>query len=106
MEVINSLIECILVGIKIDGGRIMAATYEEIKGWLDEGRKRKDITHMIVVCDTWDHEDYPVYVAKSEEVRVKYEEYCGKDMQKVMEVYSYNRPLETQLQETRSFHFD
>ena len=43
----------------------MAATYEEIKGWLDEGRKRKDITHMIVVCDTWDHEDYPVYVAKS-----------------------------------------
>ncbi len=84
----------------------MATTQQEIRGWLEEGRKKKDITHMIVVCDTFDWEDYPVYVAKTENVREVYNKYHGPKMQKVMEVYSYNHNLEEQLQKSRAFYFD
>ena len=33
----------------------MAATLDDIKGWLENGRNQKDITHMIVVCDTFSY---------------------------------------------------
>lgn len=46
---------------------------------------------MIVVCDTYNHEDYPVYVMPGEDaqsdVRKMVEEYGKKSMQRVMEVY-------------------
>ena len=32
----------------------MAAKYEEIKTWFQEGAKDPNNTHMIVVCDTFD----------------------------------------------------
>ena len=83
----------------------MAATREDIREWFLQGREQK-ATHMIVVCDTYDWEDYPVYVSKNENVREKFEEYNGKNMQKVMEVYSLQRGLESQLNEHRAFHFD
>ena len=66
----------------------------------------KDVTHMIVVCDTFSYEDYPVYVTKKERVTEKFSEYDRKNMQKVMEVYSYQRDLEAQLNEQRAFHWD
>lgn len=81
-------------------------THKDIKEWLQYGRKRKDITHMLVVCDTFDWEDYPVYVKKGENCREIYQKYQGPNMQKVMEVYSYNKNLEKQLRERSSFHFD
>lgn len=84
----------------------MATTQEDIRKWLEEGKNDKDITHMIVVCDTFDYEDYPVYVTKSENPREKFQEYDEKNMQKVMEVYSYNKSLESQLNEHRAFNFD
>ncbi len=80
-------------------------TQQEIKEWL-ERKSSKDITHMIVVCDTFSYEDYPVYVSRNQNVREVFEEYNRKDMQKVMEVYSYKRSLEDQLNEGRAFHFD
>ncbi len=83
----------------------MAATREDIVRWLSEGRKEK-ATHMVVVCDTYDWEDYPVYVLRNEKVREVYSEYDGKEMQRVMEVYSLKKDLESQLNEHRAFHFD
>jgi hypothetical protein len=80
-------------------------TQEDIRAWLRE-RQRKDITHMLVVCDTFDHEDYPVYVTRDEDVRETYRKYEGKNMQRVMEVYSFGKDLEVQLNEGRAFHFD
>lgn len=63
---------------------------------------------MIVVCDSFDYEDYPVYVKKGEDVRAKHKEYIdGKhSMQRVMEVYSLNQDKEKQLNEHRAFNFD
>lgn len=61
-------------------------TVNEISEWFDRGLKSKS-THMIIVCDTFDHEDYPVYVDKVEDFYDKYEYYNGKNMQRIMEVY-------------------
>lgn len=93
----------------------MATTQFEIRGWLKRGKKF-GATHVIVVCDTYDWEDYPVYVFKDAvpkdayghvgSARKIYEEFSGKGMQKVMEVYSLNRDIESQLAEHRAFHFD
>jgi hypothetical protein len=83
----------------------MGTTQADIREWLTRG-KDKGATHMIVVCDTFDHEDYPVYVMPGEVARDKHAEYNGKDMQRVMEVYSYGHDLEQQLAEHRAFHLD
>lgn len=69
----------------------MAATVEMLKGWFERGLEQK-ATHMIVACDTFDWEDYPVYVAKGEDARKRAKEYDGKNMQKVMEVYDLRKP--------------
>jgi hypothetical protein len=60
---------------------------------------------MLVVCDTFDHEDYPVFVNKDQQVRSVYDEYNDKNMQRVMEVYNLGLPLEPQLNEMRAFNF-
>lgn len=71
----------------------MAASYSEIKGWFKEA-ERKGCTHLVVVCDTFDHEDYPVYCESKEEAEKK----VGNpgDMQRVMEVYRIDLGWETQ----------
>lgn len=61
---------------------------------------------MIVVCDTYDHDDYPVFVKPDENVKDKFNEYNQKDMQRVMEVYSLKKDKESQMNEHRAFHFD
>ncbi len=67
---------------------------------------KKGATHMFVVCDAYNGECYPVYVMPEENVREKYKTYHRKNMQRVWEVYSYRRDIETQLNEHPAFHFD
>ena len=47
---------------------MMATTKQVIRRWLKEA-KAKGATHMIVVCDTFDHEDYPVFVMPGDNAR-------------------------------------
>jgi len=82
----------------------MATTKEDIRAWLKEGKKQK-ATHMIVVCDSFDYEDYPVYVKKGQNVHDVAAKYNGKNMQQVMEVYNLSMDLEKQLNEHRSFNY-
>jgi hypothetical protein len=81
------------------------ASRQEIKSWLECGKKQ-GATHMIVVCDTYDWDDYPAYVMPGEDVKLEASKYSGKNMQKVMEVYSYNHDLNAQMNERRAFHYD
>lgn len=83
----------------------MATSKDEIRRWLIEARKQ-GATHVIVVCDTWDCEDYPVSVMPNEDVRQKFNEYSTMSMQRVMEVYALARDIDAQLQEHRAFHLD
>ena len=75
---------------------------EEIRGWLNGslGNKPENATHMIVVCDTFDWDDYPVYGCSPEEVWDKIDN--PGEMQRVMEVYDFNAPLEPQLKVFRA----
>lgn len=83
----------------------MAATRDEIERWFEQGLV-DNATHMIVVCDTYDWEDYPVYVMPGQNPREVAEEYGGKGMRKIMEVYSLKMDMEKQLNEHRAFHYD
>ena len=83
----------------------MAASRADIAIWLKEGKKL-GATHTMIVCDTFDHEDYPVHVMKCEDAREKFNSYNGKDMQTVMEVYSHSLDHVVQMDEHRAFHFE
>ena len=76
----------------------MAATYEDVHEWLLRGQQN-GATHVIVACDTFDMEDYPVYVQSDQQVQAEIEKVQGHEMQKVMEVYNLALPLEAQLSE-------
>lgn len=94
----------------------MAATKDEILRWLEDG-KAQNATHVIIVCNTSDWKDYPVFVFPDENVQSKSEKYgknnshglpilVNSNMQKVMEVYSLLQDLGPQLDEHRAFHFN
>ena len=73
----------------------MPTTRKALKRWFTEGVK-KDASYMIVVCDTFDHEDYPVYVKPSEDFWETHASYHGKNMQRIMEVYDLKLSWEEQ----------
>lgn len=78
-------------------------TEAEIGQWFDRG-KTEGATHLIVVVDTFDHEDYPVFAASDEDCLRKYDEHDGPNMQRVMEVYDLRGDRAAQLAEFRAFH--
>jgi len=79
-------------------------TKTEIREWFNRA-KENGATHMMVVCDSFDWEDYPVEVSAHEDVKGKYEEYSMKNMQQVMEVYNLSMDIESQFEEHRVFNF-
>lgn len=84
----------------------MAANRTQLEQWFDEG-VRQGATHMVVVCDTFDYDDYPVYVMPDgdKNAREVAEQYRGKNMQKVMEVYDLQMDKAMQMREVRTFHY-
>lgn len=83
----------------------MAATKEDISRWFDTGVK-KGATHLIVLCDTFDHGDYPKYVMPGDNTQQIVGAYNKGEfpMQKVMEVYRLSDNKEKQLNEHRAFN--
>ncbi|MGV8130482.1 MAG: hypothetical protein ACP5N7_00085 [Candidatus Pacearchaeota archaeon] len=75
-----------------------------ISEWFDKGIKL-GATHMIVVCDTFSHDDYPVYVKPDEDVREIEKKYQYKNMQMVMEVYNLSDDKEKQMKQHRCFNY-
>lgn len=82
----------------------MAASRQDISEWFDRG-VAEGATHMLVVCDTYDWEDYPVYVRKEENAREKGKLYSV-DMQSVMECYNLSLPKQEQMAQHRCFNWD
>lgn len=81
----------------------MAATKDDIERWFLRGRATsKDC--MIVVCDTYDWEDYPVFTTLSD-FKDKYKEFDGVNMQKIMEVYDLSKDMIEQLSLKRCFNY-
>ena len=81
----------------------MSATKQDIKHWIEKGKKM-GATHLIVACDTFDYENYPVFVLPEEDANEKYEAKMGINMQTVDEVYDLQKDVDAQLSEHRAFH--
>lgn len=82
----------------------MSTSKRELASWFKRGQE-KGASHMIVVCDTFDYSDYPVFVKREENCRTRYEEFNGKNMQRVMEVYNLDMSMDEQLADRRVFNF-
>ncbi len=50
--------------------------------WVQEGRK-KGATHVLDVCDTFDHSHYPVYIMPGDNLQEVRSKYNGQNMQQV-----------------------
>lgn len=60
----------------------MTQAVENHLRWITEA-KRLGATHVIDVCDTFDYDNYPVYVMPGEDIDDKVKEYSNINMQKV-----------------------
>lgn len=82
----------------------MSTTLEKIRKWLTEGW-RQEAKYLIVVCDTYDHSDFPVYATDDADVLKKHAENDNEDaMLRVMEVYDLSVDVGPQLREHRAMH--
>lgn len=73
----------------------METTKQIIREWL-ELYKDSGATHLIIVCDDFSYEDYPVPVMPGDDVREVEEDHNG-NMQHVMEIYNFSMDIEEQL---------
>lgn len=81
----------------------MAATKSDIIRWVDKGIEQ-NADYMIVVCDTYDDSDYPVYVeGDNEELKRVYRLKRSGNMQRVVEIYDFNDDMEAQLESHRAW---
>lgn len=81
----------------------MAASRQEISAWFDLGVER-GATHMLVLCDTYDWGDYPVFAKSAQEAKNRAAN--PGDMQRVMEVYNLRKDKEPQLDQFRVYDVD
>lgn len=79
----------------------MAAQLADIKNWF-ESAEAQGATHMIVKCDTFDWEDYPVYVMPGEDPRTVNSE----NPDRTMECYKISLGWESQSKEYRAGNWD
>lgn len=79
----------------------MAATKDDLRRWFQHG-VASGHRYMVVLCDTYDWEDYDKY-ADTRERALEIVASPG-DMQKVMEVYDLNMDMEAQMAEHRAWH--
>lgn len=81
----------------------MAANKWMIESWLKR-EKAVESDYMLVVCDTFDYEDYPVYVSK-EDLEKAIQQYSS-NMQTIAEIYNLSLDIDAQLAERRAWHIE
>lgn len=81
-----------------------AATRSDIETWFQYGVDTGK-THMIVICDTFDWEDFPVYVSPGEDAQAKAASFIGQEFERLMEVYNLSLPMADQVNKRRVFNY-
>jgi len=76
-------------------------TQQDIRRWFAQG-VADNRTYMLVICDAFDYEDYPVYCDTDAECLATYRNPGA--MQRVMEVYDLRMNRDAQLAEQRVFN--
>ena len=78
-------------------------TQEDITRWLTRG-EAQGARWMIVVCDTFDYCDYPVFIKTEEEFWGEYARHNGHNMQRIRGVYDLQMDTEQQLSAHRAMN--
>lgn len=74
----------------------MGITRRDLEEWYNRGVEDKK-AYMIVVCDTFDYEDFPVYLGAGESVNAEVSKRSNaSQMSRVMEVYDLSLPFGSQ----------
>ncbi len=81
----------------------MTAKLQDIRGYVERGQKNGS-THVIIACDTFDNDNYPVFVSPTENVREKIDDINKAKMQRIDEVYNLQIPIEPQLEAPYSYN--
>lgn len=81
----------------------MAASKYDIQYWFDRGKTEQGARYMVIVCDTYDWEDYPVYAQTKEDAETTVAHYRSASMQQVMEVYDLEADMQEQLNQHRTW---
>ena len=63
----------------------MAATKQDVDQWINEAKSR-NCKYIISVCDTFEHDDYPVYCTNEEDLEKIKPTYDGVNMQRINEI--------------------
>jgi hypothetical protein len=87
----------------------MAATRNDILTWLTSPRYLKALgtpnsRYCLIICDTFDWEDYPVYVDTAEQA-VEHVKNL-QSMEKLMEVYDLKGDIDKQMNLKRCYAID
>ena len=86
----------------------MTATREEIKEWLLKALENPKITHVVIACDEFDYENYPIEIEDIEDFMSKRRNRPRPDMdgEAIEEIYDLSLPIEDQLDEYRAWHIE
>lgn len=82
----------------------MATSINDLRRWLKQGKDKK-ASHMMIICDTFDWKEYPIYVMPTQIAKDIYNSFHMKNEQKVMEVYNLFKDIDIQLNKYRSMEF-
>lgn len=77
-------------------------TKAEVRNCIIKGIE-KEATHLMMVTDTWDYSDYPVYVFENETIESALE-YYRRSEDRVQEVYNLKMNIEEQIDQNRAWN--
>lgn len=77
----------------------MAASRQDIERWFENG-VALGAGYMLVICDTFDHSDYPVYCATEDDARTRMK--TPGEMQRLMECYDLSADKTEQMNQRRA----
>lgn len=78
----------------------MTTSVKTIRLWLERA-KNNGSTFLIVACDMFEREDYPIYCSSKNEALLKITELRAEDLSGIHEVYDLNLDIEEQLSKKR-----
>jgi len=81
----------------------MTCTFDDITRWLDEAA-HTGATHLIIGLDTFDHDNFPIYVMPGECPKERYDKLYA-DGNAADEVYNMRMNLDRQRREFRALNF-
>jgi len=81
----------------------MPATKNNLIKWFQIGVKNNQ-SYMIIECDTYNFDDFPIYTNSLEEFEEEYKKVSSRRNQ-IMEVYDLKIDMNLQMNEDRSFHY-